>query len=280
MKSTIAINTLAFHGYCLDTALEEIARLTPYIEPVFIAKYDPSLCERYFSENNARILFKRLKELRLKVRSVSSHMDLGQPDSAAVFKKRMEFAKAIGAGVILTNAGHKSREAVFYRNMEELALHAEKLDLIIAFENPGDGQDQLLETGLQGLAILDRIGSDRVKLNYDFSNIFTYSKSVRHPEQEVEMVLACVGHLHLKNVKAQEGQWTVCSIEEGIIDYRNLFRRYPALSDIPMCIELPLRFAYDAQFDFVLRESSPLPLEHIRTILTDSLEYLNTIDFP
>ncbi|OHB78557.1 MAG: hypothetical protein A2Z25_22365 [Planctomycetes bacterium RBG_16_55_9] len=278
MKSTIAINTLAFHGYSLDTALEEIARLTEYVEPVFIAKYDPSLSEEYFNENNARLLSKRLKELGLEVRSVGSHMDIGQPDSVAVFKKRMDFAKAIGAEIILTNAGHKSREAAFYNNMEELALYAERLDLIIAFENPGDGQDQLLETGIQGLSILDRIGSDRVKLNYDFSNVFTYSKGIRHPGQELEVVIASLGHLHLKNVKAREGQWPVCGIGEGIIDYRSLFRRFPALLNVPMSIELPLRFAYDARFDFILRETSRLPLEHIRTVLTGSLKYLKATD--
>ncbi len=269
----IAINTLAFHGYPLDTALEEIAQLTTDVEPVYISKYDPDLREDYFNESNARRLRQRLGELGLKVTSMGSHLDLGQPDSVAIFQRRMEFARAIGAGMVLTNATDRSRKAAFLRNMERLAADAERLNLVITLENPGDGQDQLLGTGLEGATICEELGSDRVRLNYDFSNVFTYSKGVRRPEEELEVVLPYVSHLHLKNVKSSEGAWPVCSLEAGIIDYQRLLRQFPALSSIPMSIELPIRFGYDAVFHFGLRQ--PLPsLASIRKALKDSLDYL------
>jgi sugar phosphate isomerase/epimerase len=169
----VAINTLVFHGHPFDTALEEIARLGGYVEPVFISKYDPALREEYFHETNARRLRDRLEALRLKVNAVASHMDLGQPDAVDTFRRRMDFAQAIDARMILTNGTHKSREAVFYGTIEQLAHHAEKLGLVIALENPGDGQDLLLGTGREGIAVLEKIGSDRIRLNYDFSNVFT-----------------------------------------------------------------------------------------------------------
>ncbi len=274
----IAINTLAFHGYPLDTALEEIAQLTDYVEPVFISKYDPALCEEYFNKNNAQMLSRRLKELGLKIVSMGSHMDMGQPDSVDIFKRRMDFAKAIGARMILTNATRRSRQETLYGNMEKLAAYAEKLGLIIAIENPGDGQDQLLGTGTEGLAVIEKLGSDRIRLNYDFCNVFTYSKGTRLPDAELETVLSYVSHLHLKNVRPQEGAWVVCGINEGIIDYRRLFQKFPALSGVPMSVELPLRFGFDAQFNFALRETfAAPPLERIRRVLTGSLEYLTTI---
>ena len=273
----IAINTLAFHGYPLDTALEEIARLGTYVEPVYISKYDPALREEHFNEANAQRLRGRLETLCLKVSSVGSHLDLGQADSVEVFRRRMEFARAIGAGVILTNAAEKSRKATFLRNIERLARLAEKLDLVIALENPGDGQDQLLGTGLEGAALLEELGSDRVRLNYDFSNVFTYSKGRRCPDEELEAVLPHVSHLHLKNVKSWEGAWPVCGLEAGIIDYRRLLRQFPTLSSIPMSIELPIRFGYDAAFRFGLRQKLPVPsLDSVREILKDSLDYLAT----
>jgi sugar phosphate isomerase/epimerase len=271
----LAINTLAFHGHPLDTALEEIAQLTSDVEPVYISKYDSTLTEDYFNERNARMLRRRLEGLRLKVSSMASHTDLGQPDAADIFTRRMDFAKAIGAGVILTNAGHKSQEQVFFRNIETLAAYAENLDLIIALENPGDGQDQLLGAGVDGVAVLAKLGSDRVKLNYDFSNVFTYSQTTKRPEQELESVLPDVAHLHLKNVKPRDGGWAVCGLDEGILDYRRLFRQFPSLSRIPMSIELPLRFGFDSQFRFALRETRATPsLDNIRTILKSSLDYL------
>ena len=276
--TAIAINTLAFHGYPLDTALEEIAQLTSDVEPVYISKYDPTLREGYFNETNARRLRQRLEGLRLKATSMASHMDLGQADSVEVFRRRMEFARAIGAGVILTNATEKSRKATFLRNIEKLAADAETLDLVIALENPGDGQDQLLGTGLEGAAILQELGSNRVRLNYDFSNVFTYTRGTKRPEQELEAVLPYVGHLHLKNVKPKRGGWIVCGLDEGMIDYGRLLRQFSALSRIPMSIELPIRFGYDAQFRFGLRRAGDIPaLDDIGRILKSSLDYLVTL---
>ena len=273
--TAIAINTLAFHGYPLDTALEEIAQLTSEVEPVYISKYDPTLDEDYFNERNARMLRQRLEGLRLKVTSMASHMDLGQPGSVNIFKRRMDFAKGIGAGVILTNASHESQGQTFLRNIEALAAHAEDLDLTIALENPGDGQDQLLGTGVDGVTILEKLGSDRVRLNYDFCNVFTYSQRTTRPEQELESVVPYVRHLHLKNVKPWGGGWAVCGLDEGILDYRHLFRQFPAPSGIPMSIELPLRFGFDAELHFGLRQKFTVPsLDDIRRILKDSLEYL------
>ena len=69
-----------------------------------------------------------------------------------------------------------------------------------------------------------------MKLNYDFSNVFTYSQTTKRPEQELGSVLPYVSHLHLKNVKPWDGGWAVCALDEGILDYRRLFRQFPALS--------------------------------------------------
>ncbi len=271
----IAINTLAFHGYPLNTALEQIAQLAGDVEPVYISKYDPTLREEYFNETNAERLRQRLEGLRLKVTSMASHLDLGQADAAEVFQRRMEFARAIGARMILTNAAEKSRKMAFFRNIEKLAAHAEKFDLIIALENPGDGQDQLLATGLDGVAILKELGSDRVRLNYDFSNVFTYSRGRTRPDEELEAVLPYVSHLHLKNVRQWEGAWPVCGLKAGVIDYACLLRHFPALSSLPMSIEQPIRFGYDAAFHFGLREKLTVPsLDSIKRILKDSLDYL------
>ncbi|MCX7012638.1 MAG: TIM barrel protein [Candidatus Sumerlaeota bacterium] len=277
MVPPIAINTLAYHGYPLETALEEIARLAGHVEPVFISKYDPSLTEDYFDNAHARALRKRMGDLQVKITSMASHMDLGQANAADVFQRRMEFAKAIGARLILTNASVRAREAAFFRNLERLAALAEDLDLTIALENPGDGQDQLLGAGMDGIAILEKVGASRVKLNYDFSNIITYSRGTRRPEEELEALLPHLAHCHLKNLAPCAEGLRVCGIGEGIVDYAALFRRFPSLLEIPMSIEAPLRFGYDADYAFRIREPAPLPLDRIARTLAESLDFLRRI---
>jgi len=49
----------------------------------------------------------------------------------------MDFAGALGAKVINTNAARRDRAETFFRNIEVLAAHAERLNMIIALENPG-----------------------------------------------------------------------------------------------------------------------------------------------
>jgi hypothetical protein len=66
----------------------------------------------------------------------------------------------------------------------------------------------------------------------------------------------------------------VCSLGEGIVNYKEIFRAYPALRDIPMSIELPVRFGYDKEFNFVLQDREGPSLENIHSILHDSILFL------
>jgi hypothetical protein len=49
------------------------------------------------------------------------------------------------------------------------------------------------------------------------------------------------------------------------------------LWDIPISIELPLRFGYDKEFKFVLQSEKKLSLEKIHTILYDSICFMDTL---
>jgi sugar phosphate isomerase/epimerase len=202
-------------------------------------------------------------------------MDMGLPDAAEVFQKRMEFAKTLGAGIIITNTSHIENERQFFKNMELLSGIADDLELTIALENPGDGRDYIMANAADGARIVEQLDSGWVKLNYDFSNIHTLSKGKNTYDTGLGGALPYIAHLHLKNVKLQGGSWVVCSLEEGIINYKALFHEYPALKDVPMSIELPVRFGYDREFNFVLMDMEQPPLERISKMLHDSLVFLD-----
>lgn len=275
MKQNLAINTLAFNGYSWETALSETVRTgVRYVEPVFISKYDRALQESYFTPANAAILLTQLQHAGLGVRSMASHMDMGLTDTVEIFQKRMEFAKILGAGIILTNTSHLENERQFFINMEILSRVAAELGLTIGLENPGDGQGYLLNNAADGIRILQQLDSEWVKLNYDFSNIHTLSKGKITYDTGLGNALKHIGHLHLKNVKRQGDHWTVCGLGEGVIDYKALFLSYPALLELPMSIELPVRFGYDSDFHFVMQEPALPPLSIIRSLLHDSIIYL------
>lgn len=271
----IAINTLAFNGYPWETVLHKIAGTgVQFIEPVYISKYDPALKESFFTPANARYLLRQMKQTGLSVRSMASHMDMGLMDTVEVFQKRMEFAKTLGAEIILTNTSHMGNQRQFFNNMEILSGIAGELELTIGLENPGDGHGYIMNNAADGVRILGILDSEWVRLNYDFSNIYTLSKGRVTYDAGLGNALTHIGHLHLKNVRRQFDHWAVCSLEEGIIDYMEIFRTYPALQDLPMSIELPVRFEYDKDFNFVMRDTEVSPLENICGILHKSILFL------
>ena len=104
----------------------------------------------------------------------------------------MDFAAALGAKVINTNASLRSQATTFFRNIEALAAHAERLDLIIALENPGTGEDSLFNLAQDGLDLVNRIGSPHVRLNYDAGN------TVSHRPGEVNPALDAGGNARLR----------------------------------------------------------------------------------
>jgi hypothetical protein len=61
-------------------------------------------------------------------------MDLGLPESDTVFARRMDFARALGAKIINTNAANRRNADGFSHNIQILAAHAERLDMIIGLE--------------------------------------------------------------------------------------------------------------------------------------------------
>jgi len=275
MQPNLAINTLAFNGYSWETALDETAVAgVRYIEPVFISKYEPALRESYFTSANAVVLLTQIQYAGLRVRSMASHMDMGLAGTVEIFQKRMEFAKALGAEMILTNTSHLENERQFFFNMEALSRVAADLRLTIGLENPGDGEGYLMNDAADGVRILKRLDPEWVRLNYDFSNIYTLSKGRITYDRGLESALPHIGHLHLKNIKRQGDHWYVCSLGEGIIDYKALFLSHPALLQLPMSIELPVRFAYNSDFQFVMPKPALPPLGTIRNLLQRSIEYL------
>ena len=118
-KPIIAINTLAYHGYDLPTAIREVAKLgVEYIEPALISSYYPEFHEEYFTSINARRLLSMITENDLKLVALGAHMDLGQPDAAAAFERRMEFAKELGAAIIHTNTTQYASKFTFLKNVK------------------------------------------------------------------------------------------------------------------------------------------------------------------
>jgi sugar phosphate isomerase/epimerase len=275
MNAEISINTLAYEGYDLRTATTEISKMgASYIEFGFTRDWMSSLTEELFEEVNAKRMSTLLSDVGLSCIALAAHMDLTMESSIIEFKKRMNYAKRIGARIIHTKVGPVSRKKAFMENVETLARMAEQMDILIGLENPAEGENEIIDSGKAGALIIKEIGSSFVKLNYDFGNTFAYSHGQVRPESDYRKALPHVAHLHLKDVRKNESGWYFSQIGKGVINYDAIIESLMKEKRLlPMSIELP--FIFNLSHDFIVRRSEkPMELSQITKTLQDSLNYV------
>ena len=278
MDNPLLVSTAAYDGYDLSVALEEIAKLEiDLVELAFIEGYTDPFTQDFFSHANAKKISRLLKERTLSCLSFSSHIDLSQKQAVDVFKGRMDFAKILGARYIISNAGPRQKLSQFMENIEKLAGWASSMEMIIALENPGDGRDNIINCGENAVPIIEQIGSDWVKLNYDFGNVISHCFEKLRPEQDYKHAQPHTAHYHIKDVASDESGWHFTEIGKGTIDYRTILRELGVEPvSKPLSLEIPLRVsrARDAS---PRRATSRVDLEEIRRVMRGSLNFVRNL---
>ena len=271
----LSINTLIFQGHDIRTVLREFAPLgITRVELAFIRAYAPDLTDGFFTEERGRQLRDLLDEFGLTGPAVSTHMDLGADDAVETFRRRMVFAQALGAGYIISNAASRQRETRFYRNMEQLADCARSMEITICLENPGDGDDHLIDSARTGTVVIRQIGSAHVRLNYDIGNVFINTRGRRLPEADLAEAIPCSAHFHLKDIRADPTGYVYCAIGGGMIDYRSILRTLASHAPgVPVGIEIPLRLKRGRDFVPWLDPAVP-DLREIRRTLAASVGFV------
>ncbi|BHH81887.1 sugar phosphate isomerase/epimerase family protein [Desulforhopalus sp. 52FAK] len=275
MVNSLIVSTAIYDGYSFEEAFASLQKLgVKCVELAFIGGYTEAFTEDYFCPENVDLIVEQMKKTGLTCTSFSSHVDLTAGGIVEIFKKRMDFAKSVGAATIVTNAAPVAKADVFYKNMEELAGHAEKLELMIGLENPGDGAANVVNQGEGSTEVIEKIGSKWVGVNYDFGNLVSHCFEKVQPEEDY---LACrekIVHYHIKDVQKDAGGWHFTPIGAGSIDYASV------LADIaknepntPVSLEIPLRLRRDTKAQ-PSRLETAVPLETIESVLRESITFV------
>ncbi len=275
MSNSLSISTAAYDGHNLAVALEEISSLrVNFVELAFIQGYTDPFTEDYFNKTNAGEIRRLLEHNGVDCRSFSAHMDLTASRAVDVFKKRMDFARMVGAEIVISNAGPREREAEFLKNMEELIRHAASLGITIGLENPGDGRPSLLDCGRDAEGLIERLGFEAVGINYDFGNLVSHLFEKVRPEEDYRHVLPWTVSYHIKDVAPDVGGWHFTEIGQGAIDYGAILKELTAQPvPKPLSLEIPLRLsrARDAS---ARRSGEPVDLKVIHQVLAGSLAFV------
>ena len=270
----VSVSAAPYDGYDFPLVLDSMARCgVRWVEPAFIVGYTEPFDEATFGAANAQRYRGWLAASGLGCHAFSSHIDLGRADAVAVFKGRMDFAAALGAKVINTNAAVRASRGRFLANIGPLAAHAASLGLVIGLENPGNGEDNLMNDAAEGLALVAEIGLPAVRLNYDPGNTASHRPGLIDAGADAVAALPGCAHFHLKDVRRDADGWRFTVPGRGSIDCAAIMGALAARDDLPFAVELPMRLRRgpDAQ---PIRASEPVPLATIEAAVRDSLAFV------
>ncbi len=269
----ISVSAAPYDGYDVPEMLDSLAACgASHVEPAFIVGYTEPFDEGVFSDVHAARYAGWLEASGVACHAFSSHIDLGGADAVSVFAGRMRFARRLGARIINTNASLRAAEAAFLRNIEALAREAEALEMAIGLENPGDARSGLFDVAADGAALVRRIGSPRVRLNYDPGNTASHRPQIDPIADAIAALPACA-HLHLKAARATPDGWHYEPLDQGDLAFGPLLEALEAWPGLAVSVEMPLRMrrGSDAQ---PWRRVAPVARDRIEDGVRRSLDLL------
>ncbi|MCP4631197.1 MAG: sugar phosphate isomerase/epimerase [bacterium] len=279
----LAVNTLVFHGRTFEKAFAMAAEFGfKYVEPAYIKNYYPDIIDDdFFSAENGRAFLSMTTRVGLKVKSVGVHFNMGDnPDDADEMKNRLDFAKELGADIVITNGAVKQNAKGFFDCIEEVTPVLEDYRLVLALENPGCGApDSIIATGADGAALIETLNHPNVKLNYDASNVYSYSKGKILPEHDYQNAAPHTACWHLKQLKQDGDRWLFSAVGDGITDYSQILRGIKAEFGMPyMSLELPVNHMRDRHLAICKNDDFGVPPDRlIADTLYESVKYIAAV---
>lgn len=275
----VSVSTVVLDGRPFERGLDLLAEAgAVQVEPAFIEGYMP-FDEDTFREIEARRLAQMLAAAGLSVLALSAHFDLGSPDGSEKLRRRLGFAAALGARILVTNATTTDREPQFREVVSLVLPELAASGVILALENPGHGSGALIPDGARGAELVASFESPYVRLNYDVGNATTYGARIGSAAEDLEAALPVIAHLHLKDVKDLDGDWVFCPVGHGEIGYGTAVPLDRISADLPVGIEHPIRLWRPRHGDPRRRDEVPSDSVIVKTV-RDALEFVKTARCP
>jgi sugar phosphate isomerase/epimerase len=276
MNNPILVSTIAFDGYDVDTTFAGMAAAgVENIELAYSEAYTAPVTEDTFSREAALLVLDKLAANGLNCPCLAAHTDMSLPNSVEKFRRRIDFAKYLGAGYVVSTAGPIANRDQFLKNIEALGKYAGEVGITICLENMGDGRPNIIDSAAPAVQLIKEINLPAVKINYDFANLLPHLAERLRPEEDYRIALPQAGYFHVKDAaKDSSGNWYFPSIGAGTIDFKSIL---PALAahpePIPLSLELSLRITRlpDAT---PVRAEQAVPLETIGQALAESLRFV------
>ncbi|MDY7010687.1 MAG: sugar phosphate isomerase/epimerase family protein [Planctomycetota bacterium] len=157
------------------------------------------------------------------VESLNVFGELYYPKGAKIIERRIDFARDLGASVIVLGCGHKLDEQTrcfTYRMLKELGERAGSMGIKIALEvHPG-----VAANAAEALRTMKEVNCENVGINFDTANII-YGNPDCDPAEELSAMAEHVFHVHLKDIKPgrTRAEHILPPLGEGMVDFPRVF---------------------------------------------------------
>jgi L-ribulose-5-phosphate 3-epimerase len=214
MANPLAGHTNSYHTYGFDEALEGIAGAGyKHVELSAV----PGWTEHVSLDDDPAEVRRRLEGYGLTAVSLSGHSDLTTPDGLEHGIKAVRWAADYGLPIMNSAVGgHQSadeNEAAFLGNVGRLADAADDAGVVVALEIHGD----IMASSKETLPLLEKIGRDSVKVNYDTANVEYYSGDTA--VEDLPKIAPHLAHVHLKDTTGGKGNWNFPAVGDGTVDF-------------------------------------------------------------
>jgi sugar phosphate isomerase/epimerase len=212
--NALAGHTNSYHTYGHDEALRGIAEAGyRYVELCAV----PGWTEHVSLDTPPADVRRQLEGFGLEAVSLSAHSDLTTPEGLEHGIRAVDWAADYGLPIVNTAVGgHQSadeNEAAFLGNVGRLADAAEEAGVLVGLEIHGD----IMASSDVTLPLLDKVGRESIKVNYDTANVEYYSgeKAV----EDLPKIVPHLVHVHLKDTTGGKGNWNFPAIGSGTVDF-------------------------------------------------------------
>jgi L-ribulose-5-phosphate 3-epimerase len=261
MHTPLAGHTNSYHTYGHDEALAGIAE-AGYTGVELSAV--PGWTEHVDLDADPGELRRTLEGYGLTPVSLSAHSDLTTREGLEHGIKGVRWAADFGIPIVNTAVGgHQSadeNEQAFLQNVGELADAAEDAGVVVALEIHGD----IMASSDVTIPLLEKIGRESVKVNYDTANVEFYSgeKAV----DDLPKITGWLAHVHLKDTTGGKGNWDFGAIGTGVVDFARV-------------LEILEQAGYTGPYSVELEfQGEPWPpLDEVNESMRRSREHLNSL---
>lgn len=220
-SATIAASPNCFYGFTPFVAYQEFPALG--IDLVEIPA-PPGGAAAYFAPElmdagDLQRLKDRLGSLGVRPVSVGAYCDLLNWRHVDFLKRRIDFARDLGAANVVTDATRQlDVDAAQWKRLVNTARYlgdyAADRGVRIAFETHGG----ITRNGSLARKLLDAVDHSAVGVNYDTGNIYYYNDNL-DPAEDVRQVADKVFQVHLKDTEGGKGEWLFCPLGQGRVNF-------------------------------------------------------------